>query len=279
MEAIGLALSAFGLPALFSIAIDSYRYIRLGKNFAIDFETSQTKLDLSRLQLSRWGEALGLPSLADTTQLPADIASEHDVEMAKMALGNIIELIREAETTSQRYEKIMTGDAVASLNPDSFELHRRFHEIISKRQRNTSLKKKTAWALYERDDLDRLVGHIIDLTNQLVNLFPATKQQQQELSVAELRSLGDESLPFVERIAASQDPVLASVAQKAMQARGSIYFQPTTTNGAAAHHGDFIHQDYQGPVGGLAHMYHKALAQGEGTRQHCGNVYGGSGRF
>jgi hypothetical protein len=48
-----LALGVGGLAGLFNSTVDSYGYIRLGQHYACDFETNQTKLDLSRLQLSR----------------------------------------------------------------------------------------------------------------------------------------------------------------------------------------------------------------------------------
>jgi hypothetical protein len=48
-----LALGVVGLAGLFNSTVDSYGYIRLGQHYACDFETNQTKLDLSRLQLSR----------------------------------------------------------------------------------------------------------------------------------------------------------------------------------------------------------------------------------
>lgn len=55
-----LALCIVSTTGLFTNPVESYCYIRLGQHYARDFERSQTKLDLSRLQLSRWGAALGL---------------------------------------------------------------------------------------------------------------------------------------------------------------------------------------------------------------------------
>jgi hypothetical protein len=50
-----LALGIVSLADLFNNAVNSDGYISLGQHYARDFETSQTKLDLSRLQPSRWG--------------------------------------------------------------------------------------------------------------------------------------------------------------------------------------------------------------------------------
>ena len=53
----GLAFGTVSFAGLFNDAVDSYGYIRLGQHYARDFETSQTKLDLSRLQPSRGGRS------------------------------------------------------------------------------------------------------------------------------------------------------------------------------------------------------------------------------
>ncbi|TIA28020.1 hypothetical protein D6C78_10938 [Aureobasidium pullulans] len=279
MEAAGLGVGVVALAGLFNNAVDSYGYVRLGKYYARDFETSQTKLDLSRLQLSRWGEALGLTvSFAETTQLSSSIGPADEVAKAEKALGNIVNLLDDAQLLSQRYKDRESPDAVLIMDPDSSKLHQKVHGIVTQRQRNTSFAKKASWALYRKNDLESLVEDIVGLTDQLVNLFPATETRQQELSAAELDVLGDEDLRFVKQIADSQDPMLATAAQNAMQARGSSYYQPTTRDGAAGHYGDTIHSDYRGPTGGLSHTYHGPLAEGKDTKQHCGNVYGGAGR-
>jgi hypothetical protein len=279
MDAAGVGVGVLALAGLFNNAVDSYGYVRLGKCYATDFETSQTKLDLSRLQLSRWGEALGLTApLAETTQLPSGIGLPDEVKAAEKALGNIVHSLDDAKLLSQRFKNRESEDDVVVIDPEDSKLHRRFHRIVSQRQRNTSFAKKAAWALYRKNDLENLVEHIVGLTNQLVSLFPATESQQRELSSAELGDLGDDDLTFVKRIADDQDPMLATAAQQAMRARGSTYHQPTTRNGAAAHHGDTIHSDYRGPVGGLSHTYHGPLAEGKDTKQHCGNVYRGADR-
>lgn len=86
--------------------------------------------------------------------------------------------------------------------------------------------------------------------------------------------MDNESLPLVKEIADIQDTLLASTVDKAMQARGHTFVRPHARWGAAEHNGDLIHRDYRGQVGGLSHTYDRPLAEGTGTRQHNGNVYG-----
>lgn len=102
------------------------------------------------------------------------------------ALGNIVNLLDDAQLLSQRYKARKSPDDTSTLNPKESNLHQTAHRIVTQRQRNASFVKKAAWALYRKTDLENLVEDIASLTNQLVNLFPATKSRQQELSELEL---------------------------------------------------------------------------------------------
>jgi hypothetical protein len=272
-----LALGVVGLAGLFNNAVDSYGYIRLGQHYARDFETNQTKLDLSRLQLSRWGAALGLD--AHPTQarsLPALSVAPHEVQQAENALRQISDLLEDASTASKRFEaRNKQSTTAATLDPDEITLHKKISSLVLRRLPKTAVVKKTAWALYGKNDLDRLVGDITELTNQLVSLFPSRASVQKELCTKEVEEMDDGSLPFLAKVAAEQDPLMAEAARSSMQARGHTYIAPHARDGAWEHNGDRIHADYRGPVGGLSHTYDRPLAEGKGTQQHNGNAYGG----
>lgn len=272
-----LALGVVGLAGLFNNAVDSYGYIRLGQHYARDFETSQTKLDLSRLQLSRWGAALGLD--AHPTQarsLPALSVAPHEVEQVETALHQITDLLNDASAASQRFEarNKQSGTTVA-LDPDDIALHKKISSLVLRRLPKTAIVKRTAWALYGKNDLDRLVSDITELTNQLVLLFPARASVQKELCAEEVQEMDDGSLPLLAEVANEQDPLVAEAARSLMQARGHTFIRPHARDGASEHNGDRIHANYRGPVGGLSHKYDHPLAEGKGTRLHNGNAYGG----
>jgi hypothetical protein len=272
-----LALGVVSLAGLFNNAVDSYGYVRLGQQYARDFQTSQTKLDLSRLQLSRWGAALGLD--AHPTQarsLPALSVFPYEVQQAEAALHQITELLDDASIASKRFEaRNKQADSTTALNPDDIALHKKISSLVLRRLPKTAIVKKTAWALYGKNDLDRLISDITELTSQLVALFPARASVQKELCAKEVEEMDDDSLTFLAEVAAEQDPLVADAARSLMQARGHTYTAPHARDGASEHNGDRIHVNYRGPVGGLSHTYHHPLAEGKGTQQHNGNVYGG----
>jgi hypothetical protein len=272
-----LALGVVGLAGLFNNTVDSYGYIRLGQHYARDFETSQMKLDLSRLQLSRWGAALGLDgNPTQARSLHALSVAPHEVQQAEAALAQITDLLEGASAASHRFEAHykQSGTTVA-LNPNDLALHKKISWLVLRRLPKTAVIKKPAWALYGKNDLDRLVSDITELTNQLVSLFPARASVQKELCAEEMQEIDDSSLPLVAEVADQQDPLVADAARSLMQARGHTYTAPHARGGASQHVGDHIRDGYRGAVGGLSHTYDRPLAEGAGTRQHNGNLYGG----
>lgn len=272
-----LALGVVSLAGLFNNAVDSYGYVRLGQQYARDFQTSQTKLDLSRLQLSRWGAALGLD--AHPTQarsLPALSVSPDEVQQAEAALHQITELLDDASIASKRFEaRTKQAESTTALDPDDIALHKKISSLVLRRLPETAIVKKTAWALYGKNDLDRLISDITELTSQLVALFPARVSVQKELCAEEVQEMDNGSLSLLADVAAQQDPLVAEAARSLMQTRGHTYTAPHARDGASEHNGDRIHSSYCGPVGGLSHTYDRPLAEGKGTQQHNGNAYGG----
>ncbi|THW05865.1 hypothetical protein D6C85_09888 [Aureobasidium pullulans] len=277
--AVGLGISVFALSSLFNNVIDSYQYVRLGKQYARDFATNQTKLDLSRLQLSRWGEALHLDTpLTEIKSLPVTLASPDGIDQAQSTLGQILDLLEVYQNSSAKYAARNAPEADDTLDPSGLTLHQKVHKLISQRQRQTSLKTKTAWALYGKDDLTRLVGDITELTSKLVELFPTAKARQLELARTEVNEIeeGIQSLSLVHGVAQYQDKIFFDAVKAAMLARGHTFSQPHARDGASQHNGDNVDQEYRGPTGGLSYVFDKPVAEGQGTYQHNGVNYGGT---
>lgn len=270
-----LALGIVSLTGLFNNAVESYGYIRLGQHYSHDFEISQTKLDLSRLQLSRWGAALGVDARTSRAHsLPTLSVAPHELQQAEDVLGQITGLLDRASAASRQFD-LPNKQSRTIIDPDKLPLHKKISSLVLRRLPKTAIIKKTAWALYGKDDLDNLVSDITELTNQLVSLFPAYVSIQRQLCQYEVEQMGNSNLPLLADVGDKQDPLVADVARSMMQARGHTYTAPHARDGASEHNGDRISANYGGPVGGLSHMYDRPVAEGKGTQQHNGNVYGG----
>ena len=88
-------------------------------------------------------------------------------------------------------------------------LHQRMRDICHRRQKKTSGLKKTKWSIYEKEHLDKLVGDIQQLVDNLVDLFPATIPLPKTLCDEEAVEMQKETaLPALRKIAAIQDKPL-----------------------------------------------------------------------
>ena len=75
-EVFGIFVGAVNIATTFSAVIEVFDYVQLGRRFGRDYQTSQLKLTLLRLRLSRWGEAVDVyndPQLGDPSATPAKI--------------------------------------------------------------------------------------------------------------------------------------------------------------------------------------------------------------
>lgn len=230
METSGLIVGVFGLASLFNNVIDCFEYVHIGRLFGSSFELYLLKLDNAQLRLSRWGDALGLSGGAvdDATALPSNVWSETDKSKAEQNLGQILEQFNEAMKISAQYkigkepesENLSIQDE-GILEMTTLSLHKRTRAIAKKRQNRASLAKKIKFALYDEKHLKALVDEITNLTNQLVDLFPAQKPRQIELAAQEVSDLSE---PFrnLSKAVSGQDKDLLSALEQIIKPAVSL---------------------------------------------------------
>lgn len=218
-EAVGLAVGIVALAGLFNNAVECFEFVQLGRNFGKNFQTSQLKLDNSRLRLSRWGKSLDLSNnTASVQSIKSRFGSDQNVDQAKALLNQILELFADAEGVSNKYKtrtkvgdaSLVTYDPSSDLEPAMAELHLAMRQLSIDRQNKSNLKKKVKWAIYEEKHFRRLVEDVTTLVNDLVELFPSAKQLQYRLCADEVSAIKDhEELSVLKEIAVEQDQVLA----------------------------------------------------------------------
>lgn len=260
MEPTGLALGVLSLTGLFNNALDCFEYVLIGRNFGKSFQTSLLKLDVARLRLSRWGQAVGLgPSLdgvqsLQQTQIP--LLSVNEINQAEQILGQILDLFADAEGISQRFKKrrnahysgdLVVHDATTDLQPVQASLHQKMRELALRRQGQTGLRQKAKWALCEEKHFSWLIEDVTGLVNDLVDLFPAAEATQRQLCDVEVSEIVDNdrdrdggsqdaasdartSLPLLKEAAADQDRYLDAAISKAMARIG-----PSASSGSASY--------------------------------------------
>lgn len=224
-ETAGLVVGVVALAGLFNNTVDCFEFVQLGRTFGKDFQTSQLKLDSTRLRLSRWGKSLSLgEDVRDTASLQGRFGSQSAVKHAEELLGQVIELFAEAEGVSKRYgDRVQSDDdslAVYSpqtdLDPPAAKLHNQMRELAIERQNRSGVRQRAKWALYQEKAFRRLIEDITELVDNLVELFPAVQQTQREICDREVQAIGEgEGMSILREIAAAQDKFLEEAITKA----------------------------------------------------------------
>lgn len=181
MAEAGLTIAIFGA---FNTALQYFEYAYLAKNFDRDSETAQLKLDIAKLQLSRWGRSVGLDSVDETRPSlpPAISALPDECRTAEQLLMHINDLFKEVENKSAKLspqqQSTSAYDPAADLDPSTASLHDRLNKLSLRNLKTKSILRRTKWTLYSEKHVRRLVEDITDEVNGLVKLFPATEPGQ-----------------------------------------------------------------------------------------------------
>ena len=235
MEPVSITASLLNLVGLFNNAVDWFGYIQLARDFGRSYETSLVKLDLARLQLSRWGQAVGISGdVTKAHSLPKIKFLEQDIERAEHVLGMILKLLADAKATSDDYvsgaapvgPRLSPAEPSTELSLEVLSLHNNMGRLCSTRQGRTGLYRKVRWALYEERILRKLLDDITHLVNQLVAMFPAAQDSQQSLCDAEVKELGadEKALRLLREAAAQQDDKFEAAVEKAISRCVSLRF-------------------------------------------------------
>ncbi|GFF93370.1 hypothetical protein IFM53868_07163 [Aspergillus udagawae] len=207
-EAFGVTAGALSIAGLFNNCVDCFEYIQLGRNFGRDFHSSQLRLDMAKVRLSRWGEAVDIAG--ENTQITSDTEA-----LACEVLWQILVLFSNAAEVSERLQPQVPNygdvyDPKTDMGQASLRLHEKQRLFARRRLRDTQLFKKISWGLYQYKNMDRLVRSITDLIEDLEKLLPETKNQQQlrNLVENEVVELDHQDLQIIHERADDTDPLL-----------------------------------------------------------------------
>jgi hypothetical protein len=219
-EPFGIAAGSVSIAAAFSCCVECFGYVQMGRHFGREYQTNLLILDLLRLRLTRWGEAV---DVFNDPLLGNPRATESEVQKAKDTLLHILLLFADCEKTSKQYRLVAKGEdlssySTAELDPSVLSLRNRMRELTIKRQKKASLVKLTAWALYRGEEFAKLVGNITNLVEALESLFPAPDRQR-ELVIQDMQgtATGAEDLEILEKVGSCVDRLTQAAAKEALQ--------------------------------------------------------------
>ncbi|KAK4458975.1 prion-inhibition and propagation-domain-containing protein [Cladorrhinum samala] len=219
-EVFGVVAGALGVAGLFNNCVDCFEYVQLGRRFGRDYERCQLRLDIAKTRLGRWGEAV---NINDDLRFRSSAPTDKSVQMAQSILEEIMLLFESARKTSKRYELAANQQDLVvfedkDMRPVGRALHRRLKDLACRRQKEASLVKKVAWALYDGKSLEKIVDQIADFVDELEKAFPV-ESVCQKLAGIEIEEVEDEtSLTMLKDAARGIDAALSDAAVQKIDA-------------------------------------------------------------
>lgn len=208
MDALGLA---FGAVGALSQVLECFEYVYVARTFNEDYQIYQLKLENARLRLSRWAAAVNLES-----------ASKQEQDQAEKILRQIYNLFERTKQLSDEFaqkhyisediddQEAQVMSEMRGLGRIRAALHEKMRNISLKRGRqpSNSTFKKSKWAIYSKEHMASLTGHLTTLTTELVELFPIAKNEQKKLGEIEMLDFL-ESIRVLREVIGDQDTILA----------------------------------------------------------------------
>ena len=286
MEAAGLAVGVAGLLGIFSACVDCFEYIQFGRQFGQDYGKCLLKLDVARLQLCRWGAAIGLGTV-EPALLKQQVTynSSQELRLAQNILRQILDCFEDAKRISARYMGHVSANSTdgatdlvvydadtADINPEYRSMHLTMRELAQQRQKAIGVRKKAMWALYEKKKFDRLIEDITGFIGQVVNLFPAAQDDQRALCKLEVAAFPEtQDLALLKDIAHEDDQILSDEIKREMEHRGHVYTDWEADQDSKVWAGD----DNAFGVKGKSHTFARFSVSGNAI-VHLGNVNRGA---
>nr|2WVQ_A Chain A, SMALL S PROTEIN [Podospora anserina]2WVQ_B Chain B, SMALL S PROTEIN [Podospora anserina] len=208
------------VAGLFNNCVACFEYVQLGRHFGRDYERCQLRLDIAKARLSRWGEAV---KINDDPRFHSDAPTDKSVQLAKSIVEEILLLFESAQKTSKRYELVADQQDLVvfedkDMKPIGRALHRRLNDLVSRRQKQTSLAKKTAWALYDGKSLEKIVDQVARFVDELEKAFPI-EAVCHKLAEIEIEEVEDEaSLTILKDAAGGIDAAMSDAAAQKIDA-------------------------------------------------------------
>jgi len=217
MEPFGTAAGVLSIAGLFNNCVQCFEYIQLGRHFGQDYERCQLKLDAAKARLSRWGQAI---NINHDPRFATDVPQDQNAVLIQSILEQVDLHFLSINKASKRYALSAKPEElevcrVEDMDSTSRKLHNHLSAMVRKRQKETSVVKKAAWALYDAKKFDNIVQQITGFVDDLEKLLlqqPKEEQVCRKLAELEIEEIEDEpSLKVLANVTEDTDKILSQV--------------------------------------------------------------------
>jgi Prion-inhibition and propagation len=205
MDATGLVLS---VAALWTTCVQIFDVVESGRRYGMDYEILRVKLEVERIRLFNWGEAVGLsgdvngrdistagPSRVSTTSRADVRLQRKDVNDTVMTLlGYIQHVFENSERMQSAYGLLpatrggtQDGSTVAGSSSQLVlgavfrKSYERLKRTARERQRTTTVARRTIWAIHDKKKFQAMVIEIRGFNDSLESLFPGSRSKIAEV--------------------------------------------------------------------------------------------------
>ncbi|KAG9032379.1 hypothetical protein FS842_004098 [Serendipita sp. 407] len=193
MEIAGLVVGAVSMVTLWNTCVQAFDAVSSGRNYGYDHEVLRVKLEVERIRLLAWGEAVGLANVQRQTADPSKtidtrLNREEMRDTVLRLLGCIQHVFEDTQSLQRKYglkqESVLkSGGSQNHLALSSSEdqpilglVFKRAYSNLQKSakeyQQSTPLRLKTMWAISDKAKFVHFVTEIRGFNDSLVHLFP-----------------------------------------------------------------------------------------------------------
>lgn len=206
VEPISLTIGAVALASLFSLCVQCFDLIEVGRNLGLDYELLIVKLSIEKRRLMIWGEAVGILRPDQDRDQLLDEPETH--QLVERILMNIQKIFHDANALQSKYglEKASDEQAIPTVAIEGsvicsslFENSplAQFQKRVSGFHQKAGLMTKTRWAICDNSKFVRLITNLKDLLDGLHEITTSVRTsilkghliRQETESIADLRTL------------------------------------------------------------------------------------------
>jgi hypothetical protein len=176
-DVAGLVIS---VATAWKTCVQIFEIVDTSRKYGWDYEVLRIKLEVERVRLLAWGEAMGLAGLNNSQIIPDPRLRSREIQsMVMRVLGCIQNIFENSEALQNKYglrpsasHKDKQVDLLQSIFKREYNTLLR---LAKERQRSMNLARKTLWAVHDKRKFQSMVAEIKGFNENLETLFPDVK--------------------------------------------------------------------------------------------------------
>lgn len=201
LEAAGLGIGCGALCSLFNTCLKFFETITAGRSYGAAYQVLMVKLEVEQVLLMKWGEAVGLFNLPNSTHRnrPDERLNDELIQPVVIkTLSCLKTMFENAEDLTLRYglhalssDEASISQTTAGHKPTFEKTHEKLQLLRRHTQDEASFAQKTRWAIHDRSKFELLISDIRGFNESLSRLLPDVGRLQQQQAKAEIAKSTD----------------------------------------------------------------------------------------